>query len=150
MTLRLKVCMAPDGTFYLNSGTAKLYFSRDHGTFYFLRLDGDSEILRSFFLALPRLPLTYKRHLKWHDNLPLETYFGRLRRAVLIFAASFKQDLARVTGNYKFVTPDTVSGEITGGGGTDKILTNLQLDPLKGISRLQITTAKKEIILRRV
>lgn len=148
--LRLKVCMAPDGTFYLNSGTAKLYFSRDHGTFYFLRLDGDSEILRSFFLALPRLPLTYKRHLKWHDNLPLETYFGRLRRAVLIFAASFKQDLARVTGNYKFVTPDTVSGEITGGGGTDKILTNLQLDPLKGISRLQITTAKKEIILRRV
>lgn len=148
--LQLKVCMAPDGTFYLNSGAAKLYFSNDHGTFYFLRLDGDSEVLRSFFLALPRLPLTYKKQLKWHDNLPMETYFGRLRRAVLTFAASFKQDLALVTGSYKFVTPDTISGTITGGVGSDKIVTHLQLDPLKGISYLKITTTKKEIILRRV
>ena len=69
-TVTLTVRMAPDGTFFLDSGRARLYFGQLEDTFFAYRLEGTEEILRYLFIALPQLPPAYQPGLFWEDMLP--------------------------------------------------------------------------------
>ncbi|MBA2847930.1 peptidoglycan DD-metalloendopeptidase family protein [Thermosulfuriphilus ammonigenes] len=149
-TLCLKVCMAPDGTYFFDSGSDRLYFSKDQGTFYLLRHDGGDEALKALFLALPRVPLVYQKELCWKDNLPLEAYFGPLKRALFTFMASFRRDLARVTGTYFFSSSEEIQGEVQGGVDRTRVKTFVRLDPLKGLSLVRVEREGQKITLRRV
>src|SRR6185437_3480021 len=67
---QVKVSMALDGTFYFESARGRLYFGKHEGTFYIYRLEGNDPWLSLLFLALPRLPLSYRDGLTWLDYVP--------------------------------------------------------------------------------
>jgi len=145
-----KVKMDPDGTYYFDARIDRIYFNKWHGTFYVLRHEGVSEWARAFFMAMPRVPLTFVKNMLWEDYLPLETYFGRFKRSILAFCASFNYDVARVRGIYRFVSVDEIKGEISGGFEEEIVKTLLRLDPQKGISSVDVQRAGRIITIRRV
>ncbi|WP_456432711.1 urea transporter [Thermosulfuriphilus sp.] len=149
-TMVLKVSMASDGAYYFHSGADRLYFSKDQGTFYLLRHDGGSLALKALFLALPRLPLVYQKQMVWEDYVPLETFYGRIKRAILTFVASFRQDLVRVRGCYRFVSPDEITGEIQAGAERERVKTFVRLDSFKGLRLVSLEKNGQKITLRRV
>ncbi len=145
----LKVKMAPDGSYYLSSVDNALYFSKFEGTFYFLRHDGGAIWLKALFLALPRMPLVYQKGLYWEDFLPLETFYGPFKRALYIFLASFKHNWALIKGNYWFVGPNEIKGQIR--QGDILIETRIVLDPVKKfINEVYCSRNGQKIYLRRV
>ncbi len=144
-----RVRMDPDGTYYFDAGADRIFFNKWHGTFYVLRHEGASEWARAFFMAMPRVPLTFVKNMTWEDYLPLETYFGRFKRALLAFSASFNHDIARVRGIYRFVSTDEITGEISGGFEEETVKTLLRLDPQKGFSSMDVQRAGRTISIRR-
>ena len=147
----LKVKMAPDGTFYFESKKGKLFFGRWEGTFYLYRIEGEiSAILRAFFLALPRIPLSYTPRLAWKDYLPMEIVHKGIKKAVINFASSFSHSLAKIEGDYQFVSPDEIKGEIKTTY-NPKIITSLRLHPFRGIKEINVVVIgkKDKLTLRR-
>ena len=96
----LKVQMAPDGTFYLTDGKGKLYFGQKWGVFYVYNLEGESEILRTLFVLLSKLPLNLGRKLLWKDNLPVEILTNGWLKALVRFIASFNHRIALIVADY--------------------------------------------------
>ncbi len=144
-----RVRMAPDGTYYLEIGSDRLYFSKFEGTFYFLRHDGSSPWVKAVFLAAPRLPLVYQKGMQWEDYLPLETFLGRVKRAVFILAASFRHQLAQIKGTYWFSAQNEIKGEIK--NGNREIETYLKLDNVRGfLSEVVLKEGEKITRIRRV
>lgn len=84
----VRVNMDVDGTFFFETDRGRLYFGRYEGTFYFYRLEGNDPLLRLFFLAAPRMPLT-EREVVWQDYLPMNVSLNYYQRAMLLFLASF-------------------------------------------------------------
>ncbi|WP_456370935.1 urea transporter [Thermodesulfatator atlanticus] len=144
-----KVHMAPDGTYYLGTNHKALYFQKIEGTFYFLRQDGNSQAFRALFMALPRLPLTYQKELFWEDFLPLEVFYGPLKRSIYILLASFSHRLAQIKGTYIYESPEVIKGLIK--HGSDQVETTVILDRTKGfVKEAQVVLKNKKIVLRRV
>jgi len=111
--LRVKVEMAPDGTFYLTDGEAKLYFGIKNSTFYFYHFEGEvSSYLRYFFFASPKIPLVGREGVRWRDYLPLLSISSRLRRELYLFLSSFRHDLFEVKVESSFSSFLTVSSQI--------------------------------------
>ncbi len=100
--VEFSVEMAPDGTFYLTDGRARLYFAQKGGAFYFLNFEG-SEVsyLRWFFLAAPKIPLCLKPALSWTDYLPLHLLLSPAKRALYLFLVSFWPSLLRLEARYE-------------------------------------------------
>jgi hypothetical protein len=69
-TLSLSVGMGSDGTYFLGSPRARLYFGKQEGTFYLYRVEGRDPLLTALLMAAPRLPLTRREALTWRDVLP--------------------------------------------------------------------------------
>ncbi len=99
--ISLKVEMAPDGTFYLTDGEGKLYFGQKFGVFYVYNIEGESEILKTLFVLLSKVPLNLGRPLSWKDHLPLEVVLKGWKRALLRFIASFYHNAAVVKADYR-------------------------------------------------
>ena len=92
------VKMAPDGTFYLTDGRAKLYFGIQNATFYFYHFEGDiGSPLKYFFFSSPKIPLFYSRELHWFDYLPLISISSKLKRELYLFLSSINQKLFSVS-----------------------------------------------------
>ena len=113
--LTLVVRMAPDGTFFLDSGRGRLYFGTHEGTWYVYRMEGRDPCLRALFLALPRLPLAYRPGLRWHDHVPAGVVTSGARRALVRLARSFVPRLGTVRVDLHFAGEDRVRGRVTSG-----------------------------------
>ncbi|OAG28573.1 urea transporter [Thermodesulfatator autotrophicus] len=147
--ISFKVHMDTDGTYYLAQKHDSLYFNKFEGTFYFLRHDGQAIWFKMLFLALPRMPLVYQKGLVWEDFLPLETFYGRVKRAFYTFLASFNHRLAEIKGIYEFSAPNQIKGKISQGG--EEIKTQVILDSLKGFVQEVVLDSKKyKLSLRRL
>ena len=94
--LKLKVKLAADGTNYFETEHGRLYFGKCDGTFYFYRVDGDDPYLKLLFLASPRLPLMYRKGMRWVDYVPASVVVSGARRFVARLGAILFSDLARV------------------------------------------------------
>ncbi|NPA40031.1 MAG: peptidoglycan DD-metalloendopeptidase family protein [Thermodesulfobacteria bacterium] len=129
------VKMAPDGTFYLTDGKAKLYFGIQNSTFYFYHLEGNiNSPLRYFFFTAPKIPLFYKKGLKWNDYLPLLAVSSGWKRAVYLFLSSFKSDLFEVKLKSTYVEETKISSLIEAFGET--ISAELELAQDYGFKRI--------------
>ncbi len=111
--LSLTVKMAPDGTFYFDSGKGQLYFGKHEGTFYFYRIDGEDPYLKLFFLALPRMPLFYREGLRWEDFLPVKVVTGGIKKSLILFFSSFNHNLSHIQYTGKFEKNMKITGKIT-------------------------------------
>ena len=60
------------------------------------RLDGDDPYLRLLFLALPRLPLSYKRNLTWCDYVPIGVAATGMKRGLARLATFLCPSAARI------------------------------------------------------
>lgn len=135
--VRLTVRMAPDGTFYLDSGKGQLYFGKHEGTFYMYRLEGNCHYLKMIFLALPRLPLSAKVGLSWQDHIPVGVVARGITKMGIRFLSSFYHGLAHIQTTLT-VTPAGIEGKIE-----SKLLnltqhTYLELDDYAGIKSVRI------------
>ncbi|WP_022846528.1 urea transporter [Desulfurobacterium sp. TC5-1] len=143
------VKMAPDGTFYLTDGIARLYFGINNGTFYCYSFEGSNKsYLKYIFLSSPKIPLHLEKELVWKDYLPIELVEKRFIKAVFRFLASFNHNLYEVKGIYKAVSPFSFKGKIE--------FLNFQVDTeatihdVVGFDRIYVGMKKREVVLRRV
>lgn len=111
--LTITVKMAADGTFYFDSGEGQLYFGTHEGTFYFYRMEGEDEYLRAMFLALPRLPLTFKADLEWHDFVPVGAVTHGFKKIAYQFFSSFYHNLARTRVDLHWISQPHIEGKIS-------------------------------------
>jgi murein DD-endopeptidase MepM/ murein hydrolase activator NlpD len=102
--------MAPDGTFYFDSGKGKLYFGKFEDTFYFYHLEGEDDYLKTIFSALPHVPLSYREELSWNDYIPIGTITKGAKRALILFLSSFRHSFAQISGEYLFRDKNRISG----------------------------------------
>lgn len=107
--LVLKVKMAADGSFYLESKRGQLFFGKHEGTFYFYRVAGDDPWLSWFFLALPRMPLAYRENLVWHDYVPAGLVRQGVRSAIVGLLSSLYPKLALIPVTQTFVSENCIT-----------------------------------------
>jgi urea transporter len=142
----LMVKMAPDGTFYFDSGNGKLYFGKYEGTFYFYQVEGNDKYLKAIYIALPKIPLSYKSQLQWVDYIPVGTVVGGIKKAVLLFLASFSHRLNKITYKGTFIREDLIEGEFSSTFMKFRGRTQVELDKFAGFNSLQVN----DLIIRRV
>jgi len=136
--LELTVRMAPDGTFYLESGRGRLYFGSRDGTFYFYRMEGDDPCLRAFFLALPRLPLAFRRNLRWSDHVPAGTVTWGMRRELVRLARSVVPRLGTVTVDLEFPEERRIVGRVRSGLLRREWKTQVMLHPFRAFQSVRV------------
>ena len=142
----VKVKMAPDGTFYLTDGKAKLYFGIENSTFYFYHFEGESSSpLKYFFFSSPKIPLTSREKVVWRDYLPLLSLSSSLKRELLLFLSSFNHELFKVRVNSTFSSPDTVSSDILLPG-SKKVKAHVKLSPDYGFEEVNYHS---QLVIRR-
>lgn len=138
--LELVVRMAPDGTFYFDTGASQLYFGLFEDTFYFYRMDGEDEYLKAFFLALPRLPLACKPGIIWTDYLPLGLVTRGLRKGFLQFVSSFHHNAVTVESRLECGESSLILSTIRSAGLNLTVSTRMELDEEIGFRRIQAGT----------
>ncbi len=136
--LELTVRMAPDGTFYLDSGRGRLSFGARDGTFYFYRMEGGDPCLRALFLALPRLPLAFRRDLRWSDHVPAGTVTWGARRALVRLARSVVPRLGTVSVELEFADERRVVGQVRSGLLRREWETQVVLHPFRGFQSVRV------------
>ncbi len=144
--MTLIVRMAPDGTFYFDSGKGQLYFGKNEGTFYFYRLAGEDKYLKAFFIALPRLPLAFGDHLTWEDYIPVGTVTKGFKKAAVLFFSSFYHDLAKINATYTYTNKNVIEGAIASTFLKSLGKTGVDLDDSAGFKRIQFN----DLELRRI
>ncbi len=147
--VKLKVEMAPDGTFYLKEGTSKLFFGQKFGVFYCYSLQGDSEILKLLFATLSKLPLNLNRQLMWRDSIPLSALLQFRWKNLVYFAASLYHRLLNIENRYRSKTPlkFTVKGEYLGLTSEGEVKIS---NEGKFVEEVSLKVANKTLFLKRV
>jgi hypothetical protein len=135
-TLKLKVQMAPDGTFYLQSARGQLYFGKHEGTFYCYRLTGQDPWLRLMFLALPRMPLAYRDRLGWQDHVPAGLATNAWRGAWVGWLSAFAPRLATAKVTLTFASESRIESVILPGWGRGAMAAAVELDRQRGFARV--------------
>jgi len=107
------VRMAVDGTFYLDSGKGKLYFSHSERCLKFHRLEGQDLNLRFLFMAIPRLPASKQIGQPWHDYLPISMATGGFQRMSYQFMGSLIASLASAKYQGQWLSNHQITGIIT-------------------------------------
>jgi urea transporter/murein DD-endopeptidase MepM/ murein hydrolase activator NlpD len=136
--LDVKVQMALDGTFYLESDRGFLYFGKHEGTFYFYRIEGNDPWLKLLFLALPRLPMAYREKLAWRDYVPAGLILPGPKRVAARFLSSFVPALAKVETAQTFAASDRITSVIRARTWGLQVATEMQLHATKGFARVQV------------
>lgn len=140
------VRMAPDATFYLDSGRGRLYFGAHEGTWYVYRVEGREPCLRALFLALPRLPLAYRPGLRWHDHVPSGVVTSGVRRALVRMARSFAPRVGTVRVDLEFADERRVRGRVTSGILRRQWDTEVVLHPFRGLASVRVGDLQMERI----
>ncbi len=126
--VRVKVKMAIDGSFYLDSGKGKLFFSRDEDKFMFHRLDGEDAQLALLFIAMPKLPLVRQQGQQWLDYLPAGIIMTGLQKMLYQFCSSFVPQLASAKFVGQWQADDSLIGTIAIPKIATKITTSVIFD----------------------
>ncbi|OMH39907.1 urea transporter [Desulfurobacterium indicum] len=143
------VKMAPDGTFYMTDGKAKLYFGISHGTFYCYNFEGsDSSYLKYIFLASPKVPLYFEKGLVWKDYLPIELVGKRFTKAFFRFLASFNHNFYEIKGTYRVIDTSSFAGKVK--FMNLEILTETILHERIGFDSVRVDMKGNRIVLRRI
>ncbi len=136
--VELTVRMAPDSTFYLDSGRGRIFFGTRDGTFYFYRMEGADPCLHALFLALPRLPLAYRRNLRWSDHVPAGTVTWGARRALVRLARSLVPRLGTVSVELEFAEERRVVGRVRSGLLGREWETQVVLHPFRAFQSVRV------------
>lgn len=144
--ITLTVRMAPDGTFYFDSGKGQLYFGKHEGTFYFYRVEGEDKYLKAFFIALPRLPLAFADHLSWEDYIPVGTVISGFKKAAILFLSSFYHDLNKINATCTYTNKNAIEGMVDSSFLKFRGKTRVELDEYVGFKRIQLN----DLELRRI
>jgi hypothetical protein len=144
--LKLKVRMAPDGTFYLESDCGQLYYGKHEGTFYVYRVSGSDPWLRLLFLALPRLPLAYREKMMWEDHVPVGLVMTGLWEGIIGLIGSVYPKVATVKVSQVFTSESRVDSTIEAGFLSPRRKASVELDRQKGFAVVTVD----DITLRRV
>ena len=126
--LSVIVRMAIDGSFYLDSGTAKLFLTRDDDGFMFHRLDGDDPALAILLMAMPKLPLSRQTGHQWCDYLPIGMVTDGFRRMFYQLGSSLYPPLASARYFGQWLADGTLAGAIKIPGVRNKLLTAVSFD----------------------
>jgi murein DD-endopeptidase MepM/ murein hydrolase activator NlpD len=110
--LSLIVKIAPDGTYYFDSGRGKLYFGKYDGTFYFYSVEGKDPYLETILLALPRFPLAFRPLLQWRDHLPVGLVTSGLTKAAVQFISLWAPKLIQNQIELSCVGQDEFAGAV--------------------------------------
>ena len=147
--VKLKVEMAPDGTFYLKEGNSKLFFGQKFGVFYCYSLQGDSDVLKLLFATLSKIPLNLNRPLEWKDNIPLSALLQFKWKSLVYFAASFYHRLLNFRNRYRSKTPFKllVRGEYFGLTSEGEVKISKEG---KFIDEVSLKVANKNLYLKKV
>lgn len=140
--LTLTVRMAPDGTFYFDSGNGRLYLGKHEGTFYFYRTEGSNPYLRRMMLALPRLPLAYRQGMSWQDYVPVGTITSGVRKALALFFGSFRHRLNQINFRGQFIAEGIVEGEIYSRFLNVSGKTRVELDEFAGFKSIRVNNVE--------
>lgn len=127
--LDLMVHMAEDGTFFLQSSQAKLYFGKLNGRFVMYHMEGSDSLLRLFYLAMSSLPLSYEPGLSWTHNVSTTTLLTGYRRWSASLLNALIPELLKSVGEYCFISETEVSGQINNGFFNESHKTYLLLSP---------------------
>jgi murein DD-endopeptidase MepM/ murein hydrolase activator NlpD len=130
--------MAIDGSFYLDSGQAKLFYSRNQDGFICHRLEGNDPALALLMIALPKLPLVRHTGQLWWDYLPISTVTTGFRCLVYQFCSSFYPGLASARYAAQWQSESTLVGSITIPGVAKKLSTIVNFDRTYQITRVSV------------
>jgi hypothetical protein len=103
---------ANDGSFYFDSGKAKLFYSIDRDCLMCHRLEGEDRDLALLAIALPKLPLVQNTGQMWTDYLPIGLFITGLRRSFYLFTSSFLPQLASASYVGQWQSTSTLMGTI--------------------------------------
>jgi len=147
--VKLKVEMAPDGTFYLRDGNSKLFFGQKSGIFYCYSMQGDSEVLKTLYASISKIPLNFNRPIEWFDIIPLGTLLHFRWKNLLYFAASFYHRLLNFTSRFKITSPFTYNVKGNYFGMTSEA--TVKISPKeKFVDEITLKVANKSFTLKRV
>ncbi len=136
--ISMKVRMAPDGTFFFDTGKGKLFFGKDEGTFYFYRLDGKDKYLKLLFMSAPRIPLTDKENIIWYDYLPFSVVFRGYIKDVILLLSSFSHSFSLTKYTGTFQDKKRITGEIRSHLLREPIYTELVLNDVLGFEHIKV------------
>ncbi len=130
--------MAIDGSFYFDSGKAKLFYSRDQDGFMCHRIEGHDSALLLLLIALPKLPLVRQINQLWWDYLPISTVTSKLRCTLYQFGSSVLPQLASARYVGQWQSEWTIAGIITIPGMSQKLHTTVTFDRTHQLSRISV------------
>lgn len=108
--LRLEVGVALDGTRYLDSGKAKLYFGKQDHTFYFYGVEGNDPYLKIILLSLPSFPLAYRQNLQWTHDIPAGMILKGAPKAFMQFLGSISYRFSRIKATLTCTQNNLITG----------------------------------------
>lgn len=113
--LDLVVQMAEDGTFYLKSSKAKLYFGKLNGRFVMFHMEGRDALLRLFYLAMSSLPLHYQSGLTWKQDVSTTTLLTGYQRWCASWLNALIPEALKSTASFQFISEREISGQVNNG-----------------------------------
>ncbi|MCK5217976.1 urea transporter, partial [bacterium] len=140
--IEMAVKIAADGTFYFDTGKGHLYFGKHEGTFYCYHLEGADRYLKTIFLALPRLPLAYRKGLQWKDVIPVGVITQGWRKGLVQFISSFYHRFAQVEASLTYQTENRIAGQISSNLMRFKKNTMVELDDYLGFKSFTVDNIK--------
>ncbi len=130
--------MAIDGSFYFDSGKAKLFYSIDRDCFICHQLAGADRDLALLAIALPKLPLVHNTGQMWTDYLPIGLFTTGFRRGLYLFASSFWPHLASARYLGQWQSAFTIMGTIAIPGVAQKLHTTISFDVADRIIQISV------------
>jgi hypothetical protein len=129
---------ANDGSFYFDSGKAKLFYSIDRDCFMCHRMEGEDRDLALLAIALPKLTLVQNTGQMWTDYLPIGLFVTGLRRSLYLFSSSFCSQLASASSLGQWQSKSTLVGTISIPGIVQKLHTAINFDIAHEIVQINI------------
>jgi len=148
--LTLTVKMAPDGTFYFDSGKGRLYFGKLGGMFYFYTMEGGDPYLEMMMLALPRLPLTCRETLQWSDIVPPGLVLKGFRKSVVQFISAFWHKFATIEVVLTYTCKNRIEGIIHAPSLRIKERTFVEWEEQTGFKTVRVGNTELQRIDRRI
>ena len=138
--------MAIEGSYYFNiTGTNdRLFFGVENDMFVFYSFEGSrNSLLKYFFMALPKIPLTNDVGLVWQEFLPDNLLYNN--NGIYLLLKSFNYNLRSSSGEYKLENEYEISGKIN--WRKKEIYSKVVLDNYKGFKEINIKMPDKELVL---
>lgn len=92
----LTVSISNTGETYFDSGKGRLFFFKGSHHFYFYRMEGNDPILSSLFMALPKMPLNYRKGMIWNDVIPVSAVKAGICKQLLFLMRIFNHRFGHI------------------------------------------------------